>query len=291
MKSGFYTALGTPLDKFGNLLENSFRKQVADQVEAGVAGLLVMGSMGMEPCIKQMEYAKIATTAVETVAGACPIFIGVMDNSFYRVMERIESLKGLGIDGVVATAPFYFAATDEEIMKFFEKIAAASPFPLYIYDLPTVTKTKISVRTIEKLMKINNIKGIKTGDLMTARLLLRSASERNDFSIMYSGLDLFDAAYKYGVTMNLDGMFACTLPIASKMYRHLDLGNFDEAGKCLDDILTLRNTFIEVGIFEGFTYAMNLLGYDGIFAPDFSYTYRKEGFVKVKESMQKCKLI
>ena len=46
MNNGFFTALGTPLDEFGNLEEKSFIKHVEDQVEAGASGILIMGSMG-----------------------------------------------------------------------------------------------------------------------------------------------------------------------------------------------------------------------------------------------------
>ena len=46
MKAGFVTALGTPLDKDGNLMVESYKKEIEDQIQAGAAGLLVMGSMG-----------------------------------------------------------------------------------------------------------------------------------------------------------------------------------------------------------------------------------------------------
>jgi 4-hydroxy-tetrahydrodipicolinate synthase len=291
MKAGFYPALGTPFDELGNFIPGSFMKHVEDQVAAGAAGLLVMGSMGIEPCIRQSEYTKVASAAANVVKGRCPLLVGVMDNSIGRILDKIDSLKGLMIDGVVATTPYYYAASQDEIKRFFTKIADKSPFPLYLYDLPVVTKTKIFVETAECLMKNGNIKGIKTGDIITAKELTASECEKDDFNVIFSGLDIFDVAYNYGIKMNLDGMFSCTPGTTSKMYKCLEQGDIKQAGKLLADILALRNEFVKVGVFCGFTYAMNLLGYEGIFAPDYIYKYCERDFEKIHDCMKKHSMI
>ena len=48
MKAGFIPALGTPLDKNGNLMVESYKKQINDQIDAGAVGILCMGSMGQQ---------------------------------------------------------------------------------------------------------------------------------------------------------------------------------------------------------------------------------------------------
>ncbi|MBP1993180.1 dihydrodipicolinate synthase family protein [Paenibacillus eucommiae] len=292
MKNGFYPALGTPLDENGNVIASSLSLHVEDQIKGNAAGLLVMGSMGNQSSIKNSEYAKVAQIATEAAKGACPVFVGVMDNSIDRVLERIESLKGLNIDGVVATTPFYYGLNQSDVKRFFEGIAAASPFPVYMYDLPGVTKTKIDAGTAAQLMTVNNIVGIKTGDLPTARVLHRLQPETNpNFDILFSGLDVFDAAYGFGLTKQLDGMFSSTTPINAKLYDSLAQGDMATASQCLDDILLLRNTFISVGVFAGFSYSMNLLGFSGSFAPDYSAVLDDAQKETVKQCMTQLKLI
>lgn len=294
MNSGFYTALGTPLDQSGNLVAGSFKKHIDEQIEAGASGLLVMGSMGIEPYIKQSEYSKIAKEGASVVNGKCPVFIGAMDNSLERVRERIDSLEGLKIDGIVVTTPYYYVSTQDELIEFFSEIADFSPYPVYLYDLTAVTKVRINPETVEKLMSVDNIKGIKTGDIITAKRLFLSPRKKDNFAIMFSGLDIFDIAYKYGIEMNLDGMFACTAPIAEKMYKSFRENKYEAATGYLDQILGLREELFKVGVFRGFSYAMNLLGYDGIFAPDYlqkgvdNNTSKFEG---IKEYMKKVGLV
>ena len=115
---GFYCALGTPLDKDGNLMVESFKKQIENMINAGSAGLLCMGSMGAEAGLTTATYKKTAEVACSVVNGRVPLLIGAMDNSVFRVKERVEMLKDLNYDGLVLTAPFYQMDTKKNLLKF-----------------------------------------------------------------------------------------------------------------------------------------------------------------------------
>jgi 4-hydroxy-tetrahydrodipicolinate synthase len=292
MKPGFYPALGTPLDEMGNLVAASLARHVEDQIQGGASGLLVMGSMGIQAQVKNSEYVKTARVAVEAANGACPVMVGVMDNAVARVLDRIDSLRGLDISGVVATTPYYFAMSQAEVIRFFERVADASPFPVYMYDLPSVTQTKIAADTCLRLMAHPNIAGIKTGNLETARRIERAKHAVDpDFVVLFSGLDVFDAAYGYGLTRQLDGMFACTTPINARLYDSLAAGDRRAASEALDRILLLRDTFMRVGVFAGFSYAMNALGFPGNFAPDYTPPLSAEQQDEVRQCLKQLKLI
>lgn len=79
MKAGFIPALGTPLDKDGNLVLESYKKQIEDQINAGAVGILCMGSMGQQPYIRQEVCLDVAKAAVEAAAGRVPVYVGAMD--------------------------------------------------------------------------------------------------------------------------------------------------------------------------------------------------------------------
>ena len=102
LKKGFYTALGTPLDEEGNLVAASLEKHIEGQIEAGASGLLLMGSMGIEAYIKNSAYAEIVKVGAAANRGRLPMFVGVMDNSIVKVMEKIEMIGDAKIDGVVS---------------------------------------------------------------------------------------------------------------------------------------------------------------------------------------------
>lgn len=259
-RKGFYPALGTPLDDNGNLVEKSFVRQIELMIQAGAQGALCMGSMGAEAALTAETYAKTAKIAAETVNGRIPLFFGAMDNSVFRVKERFAALEGLNFDGVVLTTPFYGTDSTARLIQFFKECADAAPKPVYLYDLPGVTKQKITYPMMVELAKHPNIKGIKTGDIVLARLLYLYQPQ---VEVLFSNLDIFDVAGAFGLPGVLDGMFTCVPANAAAFQKCYAEGDMAGAGKYLAAIIGLRDLFLENGIWPGYTIAMNLLGLDG----------------------------
>lgn len=271
MKKGFYTALGTPLNTNGNFCADSMALQIEQQIEAGASGLLVMGSMGQMTYLKNSEYAKVAACSAKAAKGRVPVLVGVTDVSIHRVMDRVAELEGIsGIDGIVSTVPYYSVCTQDDVFEFYNTIANKAKLPVYLYDLAVVTKTATLPATVKRLWKNPNIKGIKSGNLVTHRVLMRDEEKPADFSQMFSNIDEFDIAYKYGIDKNLDGMFSCVPKTSKKMYDALAAGDMAAAGEALDSILALRDLFITTGnLMMAYSHAMNLLGCGGCFGYDY----------------------
>ena len=199
MEKGFYPALGTPIHLDGTLVKESFGRQIELMISSGAKGALCMGSMGNMASLRNSEYPGIAKYACDVVHHRIPLLVGVMDCSISRILDRIDTLKDMEIDGVVATVPFYSPLKPNEIVKFFSELARKSKFPVYIYDLPGVTQSPISVSQLESLINFKNIVGIKTGNLnLIMELYRHNLMTRDDFSVYYSNLDLFDVAIKAG---------------------------------------------------------------------------------------------
>ncbi len=283
---GFITALGTPLTITGDLETESFNKQIDDQIGGGASGLLVMGSMGIQAYIRNSKYVRVAEAGAQAADKRVPVLVGVMDTSIGRVLDRIDALKDLPIDGVVATVPFYNTLTQDEIFTFFREISMNSPFPVYMYDLPVVTKTPIADSTALRIFReLPNTAGIKSGNLVLCRNLLVQCS-RDDVSIICSNIDLFDTAYAYGITSQLDGMFACTLKLTAKLYAALKQGDMKQAASALDAVIRVRSALIDVGVLRGFTAAMNLLGFEGIFHPDYTKMASEQEISHVRRALE-----
>lgn len=286
LKKGFYTALGTPLDKDGNLVDESLKKHINQQIDAGASGLLLMGSMGIETAIRLDTYREIVRVGANKVNGRVPLFVGAMDTSIWKVCEKIDAMKGCKIDGVVLTAPYYGGATDAIAVSWFSRIADRSPLPIYLYDLAVAVKYKITMPVIDILIKHPNIKGIKTADWELIQAIGRKYPEKN-FECLYSGLDSFDYANMMGIDKNLDGMFACTPKNGRALYDCINTGDFEGARNHLDNILLLRDTMADYNLMSCFTICMNLLGCDGNFHEDFELAPLDGGAEMMKETMKK----
>ena len=287
LKAGFYTALGTPVDNNGDIVEASLIKQIDMQIDAGASGLLLLGSMGMQAAVKTSAWARAAEVASKHVGGRVPFFVGAMDCSVSRAKERLAMLKGLQIDGVVMTAPYYSPVDPNGLYNFFSQVADSTDIPLYLYDLPVVAQVSLSFSIVQKLIEAGKIKGIKTGNIVLARQL-RYASPK--FEVFYSNIDSFDVALSFnGINKVLDGMFCCTPKNAKLFSDAYKAGDLESAGKYLNNILKFRDQLLGypgVALFYVFSVAMNLLGMDGIFCPDYWYAPENDIKSQVKAQLE-----
>ena len=270
MKAGFVPALGTPLDTDGNLMVESYKKQIEDQIKAGAVGILCMGSMGQQPYLRQDVCPKVAKAAIEAAGGRVPVFVGAMDCSINRAKERMAAMESLPIAGFVFTSPYYYACTGEQMMNYFKGVAAATKHPVLLYDLPGVTQSKITYDMVIKMIReIPNLAGIKSADQQMFRKLKLNPNVPEDFIMVYSGLDTFDVAYKWGIDCCLDGMMSCTPVNSGKLFAAMEEGDYDAAGVYLNNIVALRDFFVAHDLWPSFSTTMNLLGYEGNFGLDY----------------------
>ncbi len=271
MKAGFVPALGTPLNENGELVVAGFKAQIEQQIEAGAVGLLCMGSMGQQAFIRNDVYPEVAKAAVEAAAGRVPVFVGAMDTSIARVKQRIAPLEELDIAALVFTAPYYSVANRAQMMTFFREVAKLTKHNIMLYDLPPVTQAKITYdMVLELLQTVPNFIGIKSADTQMFRKLKLNPSVRKDFITVYSGLDTFDVSYGWGINNCLDGMLSCTPVNTGKLFRALDAGDREAAAVHMNNIVGLRDFFVANMLWPCFTAAMNLLGCEGNFSPDYN---------------------
>lgn len=286
MKAGFVPALGTPLDKHGNLMVESYKKQIDAQIKAGAVGILCMGSMGQQAYLRQEICPQVAEVAIEAAAGRVPVYVGAMDCSIHRATERVAAMDHLPIDGYVFTTPYYSSCSRDQAMNYFKGVAKATQKPILLYDLAVVTQTKITYDMVLELIRdIPNLAGIKSADTVMFRKLKRNPEVPKDFMMVYSGLDMFDIAYKWGIDNCLDGMMTCTPANSKKLFDAMAEGDYDTAAAALDNILALRDFFVARDLWPSYTIAMNLLGYEGDFGPDYVSPIKEAYIEEIREEL------
>jgi 4-hydroxy-tetrahydrodipicolinate synthase len=287
-KEGFYTALGTPLDAEGRLAAESFAEQIEDQIAAGASGLLAMGTMGTLGCIRSDVYEDVISCACKAVNGRVRLLVGISDNSLARVKVKLDVLKRYPVDVGVITAPYYFQLSETVLESFFAEAAAMTDLDIYLYDHLPITKHKITYPMAMRLSQIPNIRGIKSGDLVLIKALFENPDLKSDFLPVFSGSDLFAVSNQYGIKNYLDGIFACFPRTISQVQKFFDAEEYDKAGEALNRMMAGRDQMFALGIWPAFSCAMNLLGYEGSFAPDYEPVLDGPASQRVFEILQKC---
>jgi len=286
LKKGFYTAVGTPIDSEGRIIRQSYMKQIDDQIKAGASGILLYGTMGMGGCVRESEYAKGIEAAIEAVDGRVTLLVGASENSLGRVKDKFDIMnKYDGIDGIVMTTPYYFAMSPANILNFFKKTAAMTTKDYYLYDIMPVTHLKITYEMVVELAEIPNIKGIKAGDAIMIKKLMDD-NLRDDFTPIFSNSDLFVMGNLYGLEWYLDGIFSCMPKTIERIQKAYNSGDFEGAKAAIAVMMDTRDIMLGAGIWPAFTYAMNILGYEGNFHPDYEVDIADSKKEIVKKALQ-----
>ena len=287
MKYGFVPALGTPLDENGNLCKASYEGQINRMLEAGAVGLLCMGSMGQQAFISNDVCVEVAETAVKAAAGRVPVFVGAMDNSIKRAKARVTSMEHLDVTAFVLTTPYYEVDTAAQVMTYFREVAKSTKHDIMLYDLAPVTNFKITYDMVCQMKKdIPNLVGIKSGDLVLLRKI-RLNPELADLKTYFSNLDVFDVAFPWGIGSVLDGMFTCTPVNSQKLIESMRNGDKEGAAQALNNILSLRDNMLGWDLWPAYSAAMNLLGWEGLHAPDWTTPADAEMIALVKADMER----
>jgi 4-hydroxy-tetrahydrodipicolinate synthase len=164
---GYWAACPTPYGEDGELRLDLLEQLLEHYIAHGLHGVLVNGTTGEWFSQTAAERHLVARTAIECVAGRIPIVIACSDYTAKAVIEHAEQAMAAGASGFAASAPAYSRPLDEEIVAFYEDIAAALPeAPLMLYNWPSGTHVDFSPELAARLVDIDPVVALKdsTGD-------------------------------------------------------------------------------------------------------------------------------
>lgn len=152
----------------------SFERSINRMIEAGVDGLFFLGSSGGVAFASDEHRDEIIKEAVRIVAKRVPVLCGVIDMETERVIAHARRAEELGVDALVATAPFYALGGPKEVERHFRKIHEATTLPLFAYDLPVCVHTKLDPTMLVRLGEDGVLTGVKdsSGDDVSFRWLV-----------------------------------------------------------------------------------------------------------------------
>ncbi|KAB1194102.1 dihydrodipicolinate synthase family protein [Haloferax sp. MBLA0076] len=198
---GVLCPLVTPFED-GTVDEASLTALVDWVIERDIDGVVPCGTTGEFASLSPDEFRTVVETTVEATDGRVPVVAGVAGTDSSTVTDRIEFAASVGADAVLLTQPYFHTApTPEGNQQFFETIAASSPLPLVLYNIPACTGQAIAPETVAALADHDGIVGLKdsSGDFDYFLELLRVTDD--DFSL----LEGYDQHYVSGVHAGSDG--------------------------------------------------------------------------------------
>ncbi len=183
------TAMVTPFDEGGALDLDSAANLAAWLVDNGSDGLVLAGTTGESPVLSDSE--EVALTRAVRSAVKVPLLLGTGSNDTAYAVSATRRAEQLGVDGVLVVGPYYNRPSQAGLDHYFRSVAAATPLPVVIYDIPVRTGRKINTATMLRLVhEVPNLVGLKdaAGNPAETARFLRDAPDGFE---VYSGDDPF----------------------------------------------------------------------------------------------------
>src|SRR6202012_3003971 len=102
MFTGCGTALVTPFRADQSLDEETLRRLVRRQIEAGINFLVPCGTTGESPTLASEEHLRVVEITLEEAEGHVPVLAGAGGYNTREVVELAEELEELGVDGILS---------------------------------------------------------------------------------------------------------------------------------------------------------------------------------------------
>jgi len=161
MFTGCGTALVTPFQRDLSLNEETLRRLVRRQVEAGVDFLVPCGTTGESPTLTRAEHLRVVEIALEEARGKVPVLAGAGGYNTNEVIELARELEGMGVAGILSVTPYYNKPTQEGLYQHYKAIASAIRLPIVVYSVQGRTGVNVEPATMARLAAIQNIVGVK----------------------------------------------------------------------------------------------------------------------------------
>jgi 4-hydroxy-tetrahydrodipicolinate synthase len=260
--SGVVPAIGTPLENGDRVDEQSLRRLARYLLDSEVNGILANGSMGGFAFLTDDEQTRAISIVVSEVDGKIPVMGGIGETSTVRAVKRAKEIAGLGVTHLSLLAPFYYFATQDNLISYFSEIAGEVNLPIFLYDNPVMTKNYILPETVAHLRNsVPNIIGIKVTNPDQANL--QKVIDLNgdlDFSILTATESLTVAGLQMGCDGFISGLTNICPQIAVALYKASQKGDWELARKLQRDFSAVWQLFRFGNVWGGFDEALRYLG-------------------------------
>lgn len=160
---GVYVPLVTPFDERGGVDVDALERLADDVLAAGAAGIVVLATTGEPTSLDDAER--------RAVVGACGavcadrgrgLIVGAGTNDTRTTVARHEDLADLPwVTASLAVVPYYVRPTEAAVVAHFQLVAARSPVPVVVYNVPYRTGQGLGATSLLELADTDNVAGLK----------------------------------------------------------------------------------------------------------------------------------
>ena len=185
MFAGAHTALVTPFTVDGTVDTDAFRAIIDRQFEAGIRGVVPVGTTGESATLSTEEHQRVVELAVKQTGDRGLVIAGTGSNSTREAVHLTQAAELAGAHAALLVTPYYNKPSQEGLFQHYRAVAESTELPIMLYSIPGRCHIQIDIETIQRLIEAcPNIRAIKEAGGDTDRVRQMRASLPGDFEIL-----------------------------------------------------------------------------------------------------------
>lgn len=226
---GVYPAVTTKFNADDSLDLAMFELNIQAQLDAGVDGIILGGTLGEASSLQDDEKDILVRTAVKYVDGKVPVVMNIAEQTTKAAIISAAKAKDNGASGLMMLPPMRYMADDAETVAYYKAVANSTSLPIMVYNNPVDYKIEVTLDMFAELAECENIQAVKESTRDISNLTRMYNRFGNRFSIL-SGVDTLALESLF---MGADGWVAglvCAFPKETvAIYRLVQAGKHKEA--------------------------------------------------------------
>lgn len=228
---GVFPAITTKFTSRQSLDMDLFSKNLQAQIEAGVNGIVLAGTLGESSALTLEEKETLLKTSLDVAGSKLPVVLNIAEGATVEAVKQAELADKWGAKGLMLLPPMRYKSDHRETVTYFKTVAEATNLPIMVYNNPVDYRIEVTLDMFEELAESPTIQAIKesTRDVTNVTRLINRFKDR--FKILCG----VDPIAMEQLLVGADGWVAglvCAFPKETvAIYRLVKAGRIEEATK------------------------------------------------------------
>ncbi|MFO7658904.1 MAG: dihydrodipicolinate synthase family protein [Bacteroidales bacterium] len=295
---GIVPPMITPLNDVDTLDTEGLERLIEHILAGGVSGLFILGTTGEFSSLSYRLRYELIEKACKIVNGRVPVLVGITDTSMVESINIANKAADSGADAVVAAPPYYFSAGQPELVEYFDNLVKKLPLPLYLYNMPTHTKTVLEPGTVKSIAENSKIVGLKdsSGNAVYFSQLQHVMKDHPFFSLFVGPEEITAELVLMGADGGVNGGANMFPRLYVDLYNAAVNHDFDKIKMLQEKVLQISSGIYTVGRFgssymKGLKCALSVMGICNDFMAEPFHRFRAEEREIVRKHLDQLNII
>jgi dihydrodipicolinate synthase/N-acetylneuraminate lyase len=204
---GIIAPMVTPL-RDRNALDIAGLQHLIEHILAGgVHGLFILGTTGEGPSLSYRLRRELIERTCQQVKRRVPVLVGITDTAFQESLNVAYWSADAGADALVVAPPYYLPEGQMELQEYLDHLVPELPLPLFLYNMPALTKVAMEPETVRRAMDEPRIIGLKDSSCSMIYLhrILALLKHRPDWTVLVGPEEMLSDAVLAGAHGGVNG--------------------------------------------------------------------------------------